>query len=384
MSDNLPAPISEDEYSAIEAAVMETARGRWFLAEYTRRNRNSDTKLVLDAVTRLESSLKSQPASANAAADIRLDLIDMAEAISRTRQEIRSLQGEEEADRFGDASEELDAVVEATEKATNEILAAAEKIQEAAWVAMERGEAKEECASIDALVIDIYTGCSFQDITGQRINKVVQALRYVESRVNAMIGIWNLDREIDEANAADGHGDNRPDAHLLNGPARRGEETSQDDIDKMMAAAPSVVDPESMLLDWAEDAVPAISMDHADAETADDSSTMAQPEEAADDGVADIFASAGASQHLSNERDADTLDASSGSEIAFDKIDDSGDSPADSFEMDGEGTGSFEIDDEPVLDAETISDLDEDLFADSHDAEAPAALTPRQALAVFS
>ena len=103
-----------------------------------------------------------------------------------------------------------------------------------------------------------------------------------------------------------------------------------------------------------------------------------------DDGVADIFASAGASQHLSNERDADTLDASSGSEIAFDKIDDSGDSPADSFETDGEGTGSFEIDDEPVLDAETISDLDEDLFADSHDAEAPAALTPRQALAVFS
>ena len=59
MSENLPAPISEADYAAIEAAVMETARGRWFLAEFARRNRNADTRLVLDAVARLEATLNA-------------------------------------------------------------------------------------------------------------------------------------------------------------------------------------------------------------------------------------------------------------------------------------------------------------------------------------
>ncbi|MCB1482672.1 MAG: chemotaxis protein [Rhodobiaceae bacterium] len=251
MSDNLPAPISEQEYSAIEAAVMETARGRWFLAEYARRNRNADTTLVLDAVSRLEDALKKTDSSSTVA-DVRLDLMDMAEAISRTRLEIRSLQSEDENDRFLDATEELDAVVAATEKATNEILASAEKIQEVAWTAMERGEAKEECAKIDELIIDIYTGCSFQDITGQRIQKVVQALRYVESRVNAMIEIWNLRSGTEIAPIEDTE-DTRPDAHLLNGPAKPGNEIDQIDIDGMMEdAGPDIVDPESDAISWEE------------------------------------------------------------------------------------------------------------------------------------
>ena len=251
MSDNLPAPISEQEYSAIEAAVMETARGRWFLAEYARRNRNADTTLVLDAVSRLEDALKKTDSSSTVA-DVRLDLMDMAEAISRTRLEIRSLQSEDENDRFLDATEELDAVVAATEKATNEILASAEKIQEVAWTAMERGEAKEECAKIDELIIDIYTGCSFQDITGQRIQKVVQALRYVESRVNAMIEIWNLRSGTEIAPIEDTE-DTRPDAHLLNGPAKPGNEIDQIDIDGMMEdAGPDIVDPENDAISWEE------------------------------------------------------------------------------------------------------------------------------------
>ena len=42
-------PLSEVDYEAISAAVMETGRGRWFLAEYAKRNRNADTAMVLDA-----------------------------------------------------------------------------------------------------------------------------------------------------------------------------------------------------------------------------------------------------------------------------------------------------------------------------------------------
>jgi hypothetical protein len=51
---------SQADYDAISEAFMETARGRWFLSEYARRNRNADTELVLDAVTRIERSLAAQ------------------------------------------------------------------------------------------------------------------------------------------------------------------------------------------------------------------------------------------------------------------------------------------------------------------------------------
>jgi hypothetical protein len=51
---------SEQDYDAISEAFMETARGRWFLGEYAKRNRNSDTRMVLDAVSRIEESLAAQ------------------------------------------------------------------------------------------------------------------------------------------------------------------------------------------------------------------------------------------------------------------------------------------------------------------------------------
>src|SRR5258705_11556149 len=50
----------EEDYAAISEAFMETSRGRWFLTEYAKRNRNADTRLVLDAVSRLEESLAAQ------------------------------------------------------------------------------------------------------------------------------------------------------------------------------------------------------------------------------------------------------------------------------------------------------------------------------------
>jgi hypothetical protein len=51
---------SEEDYDAIRDAFMETARGRWFLDEYAKRNRNADTRMVLDAVARIEESIAAQ------------------------------------------------------------------------------------------------------------------------------------------------------------------------------------------------------------------------------------------------------------------------------------------------------------------------------------
>ena len=50
----------EEDYDAISEAFMETSRGRWFLGEYAKRNRNADTRMVLDAVARIEQSLAAQ------------------------------------------------------------------------------------------------------------------------------------------------------------------------------------------------------------------------------------------------------------------------------------------------------------------------------------
>src|SRR4030081_3416911 len=71
---------SEQDYDAIREAFMETARGRWFLGEYAKRNRNADTSMVLDAVARIEETLAAQkeppadPALAEALAGIRAAL----------------------------------------------------------------------------------------------------------------------------------------------------------------------------------------------------------------------------------------------------------------------------------------------------------------------
>ena len=50
----------EEDYDAISEAFMETSRGRWFLGEYAKRNRNADTRMVLDAVAKIEQTLAAQ------------------------------------------------------------------------------------------------------------------------------------------------------------------------------------------------------------------------------------------------------------------------------------------------------------------------------------
>ena len=235
-------PLPLEDYEAIEAAVMETQRGRWFLTEYARRNRNCDTDAVLTSLERIERNIRRDRAAPDIDR-IRLDLADMAEAISRTKQEISQMKVEaEEGGRFAEASQELDAIVEQTEAATNDILLAAENIQEVAWTLREAGAAEELCEKLDGHATDVYTACSFQDLTGQRTRKVVTVLRYLESRINAMIDIWGMHDDDHEAVASAMDDapfdpmDARPDAHLLNGPQLQGRGVEQSDVDELMWA----------------------------------------------------------------------------------------------------------------------------------------------------
>lgn len=227
-----PSTLPTSEYHAIEAALLESARGRWFLDEFSRRNRGHDTQVLLEAIQKLETSIAKPGPGANADL-IRRDLIEMSEAISRTRQEIAAIKPPDQEDsQLINATSELDAIVEATEKATSDILEAAEEIQEAGWLLRETGEHDEVCDKLDQRATDIYMACSFQDITGQRTDKVVQALRFLEARINSMMEIWQLGEVAPAAKIE--QEDSRPDSHLLNGPQLEGKALEQDTIDAMI------------------------------------------------------------------------------------------------------------------------------------------------------
>lgn len=233
-----PSPIRKADYEAIEDALLQSARGRWFLAEYSSRNRSADTRMLLDAISRLESTMLAPKPESPADRSLRHELIEMSEAIAQTRKEIAAMRySDQDESQLTNATEELDAIVEATEKATSDILEAAEDIQEAAWQMREQGLDPDTCDRLDARATDIYTACSFQDLTGQRTSKVVQVLSYLENRVATMIDIWGLD-DIEIRPGTEN--DNRPDAHLLNGPARRGEGIGQDDVDQMLQPAQEI------------------------------------------------------------------------------------------------------------------------------------------------
>src|SRR5436305_340290 len=136
-----------------------------------------------------------------------------------------------------EASVELDSVVQATEAATSDILACAEHIQEMAWTMREQGVDGAVCDLLDAKATEVYTACSFQDLTGQRTRKVIGVLRYLEDRINAMIEIWGLDGAM-SAEAAETRAVETGKA-LLNGPAKPGQGLDQADVDMVMGPAAS-------------------------------------------------------------------------------------------------------------------------------------------------
>jgi chemotaxis regulatin CheY-phosphate phosphatase CheZ len=228
-----------EAYAALESLLGASPRGRWFLAEYARRNRTAETEMLLEAIARIERAVL-KPASRQAVpSNVFAELVDMSEAIARTRREIAQIRPPHQFDKqLISATEELDHIVEATEKATSDILEAAEEIQEVAWTLRERGTDIELCDKIDQRATDVYTACSFQDITGQRTEKVVKALRFIEQRINAMIEIWGVDdiafKVDDIASKMQAFAEAVRDDALLHGPQARGEGLKQDDVDRML------------------------------------------------------------------------------------------------------------------------------------------------------
>jgi chemotaxis protein CheZ len=159
-------------------------------------------------------------------------------AITRTMQELASLHFGAFADAGqGRASRELDAVVDSTERATQQILEAAESIDEAAntlSATLKREQEQALSSDIRDHVVRIFEACNFQDLSGQRIAKVLATLTFVEDRVGRMLEIWGGRDALKgyEAGAVAAH---KTETKLASGPKLNGDcgHVSQQEIDAM-------------------------------------------------------------------------------------------------------------------------------------------------------
>src|SRR3954453_6186457 len=167
---------------------------------------------------------------------VELDLIH--DAINRTKREIAVLHGRSfDGQEMAKVNGELGAVVGGTEQATQQILEAAEAIDQAASAMAKITSPDQQRAlseEIGERVVSIFEACNFQELTGQRISKVMGTMKFIEQHINEMMNIWG---GVDAIKShAPAHIDPREgDAKLLNGPKLDGDigHASQDDIDAM-------------------------------------------------------------------------------------------------------------------------------------------------------
>jgi chemotaxis protein CheZ len=157
------------------------------------------------------------------------ELREIAGYIESMRHEIGALQVNDlKNTRIPAAGEELGAIVQATETATNTIMECAEAV-----MAADASDPVAYKALIDEKMLVIFEACSFQDITGQRIAKVVETLQHIEQRVSRFADVVNA-KDIDgflteqERERAE-----RKEKFLLHGPQLPGGGVDQAKIDEM-------------------------------------------------------------------------------------------------------------------------------------------------------
>ncbi|MDD9928335.1 MAG: hypothetical protein OXR03_21130 [Rhodospirillaceae bacterium] len=205
------------------------------------------TQEILDAISALRADLLGgDVATANLTPDteriiqekvaVENELKLLSSALDKTKKEIAGLRYSSiHGDRISSMNNQLDEIVMAAEEATNNILESAEEIDSDLQKMQQTASTDDEFMLLEKMsaeVIKIYEACNFQDLTGQRVTKVCETLKHVETRVDAMIKCLGGDDsafselvEPEELEDADGV--------ALEGPQTAGEGISQADIDSM-------------------------------------------------------------------------------------------------------------------------------------------------------
>jgi chemotaxis protein CheZ len=199
--------------------------------DHLRTNRpvvNRDDMLM--AVEEVVASMTG-PLSLN---DIKLyrEIEDLARFIQAAKREIAAIRPDDiKGEHIPAATDELDAVVAATAHATGEILDRAEALDKLAGSGTLPPEATAE---INDAVTRIFEASNFQDITGQRITKVVRTLRFIESKIDGLLVAFGTSF-LAELPPPEEPPQPQGDAALLHGPQMPAAANSQADIDAILA-----------------------------------------------------------------------------------------------------------------------------------------------------
>lgn len=167
---------------------------------------------------------------------LRREVTGLFQYLNRVRAEIAQInQPGADSSHFTSMAEQLDAIVAATEKATNTIMEVMELNSNLLGQLRGKLQDPEQTAIVDKVLAsqgDIFEACSFQDITGQRVSKIVKSIAFVEERVNALIEIWGRE-QLASVEVTDASDKLTEDEKLLHGPQLEGAGLSQADIDAL-------------------------------------------------------------------------------------------------------------------------------------------------------
>lgn len=183
-----------------------------------------DSAAVAEVVEAVVASLSGDMS----VADLKLyhELEQLARYIQSAKREIAAIRPHDITARIPAATDELDAVVGHTAEATGAILDAAETVEKLASTMP--GEAGAAAANA---VTRIYEACNFQDVTGQRITKVVKTLKYIEEKIDAMLATFG-DGISDAPPPEEPQDEN---TRLMHGPQLPQEANKQAEIDAILA-----------------------------------------------------------------------------------------------------------------------------------------------------
>ncbi|MEI6558488.1 MAG: protein phosphatase CheZ [Rhodospirillaceae bacterium] len=195
------------------------------------------TPLSQDEVSAIVHQVLASMSGDISASDLRLykELEELARYIQHAKAEIASIRPQDiRESHIPAATDELDAVIGATEAATNTIMDACDTISGLAGnLDPEHGAVLIDC------VTRVFEACNFQDVTGQRITKVVKTLKTIEGKVDALIVAFGEQAghsEVVAARAEETVALKDPDSALLHGPSLPGAAIDQDEIDRLLAS----------------------------------------------------------------------------------------------------------------------------------------------------
>ncbi|HXW23524.1 MAG TPA: chemotaxis protein [Xanthobacteraceae bacterium] len=211
------------------AAPIEQHRDR--VAAYLKQ-KPDDAVSLADVVALAEITAQSlQSAFASIDGAIHRELVGIADYIRAMKVEIGGLHFNElKHTRIPAAGQELDAVVKATEAASNTIMECAEAV-----LAADAGDPTAFKAMVDQKMLVIFEACSFQDITGQRVAKVVETLKHIEARVARFVDAVRTKDTGRFVSAEERASAERKQRLILHGPELPGRGNGQGEVDRLMA-----------------------------------------------------------------------------------------------------------------------------------------------------